>query len=338
MPARALVAELRAAGRLKDWIAAGISATHHTAGRIDRNHNQVRRAICWNDQTLAAYRARGERRLKGANRVRELIGGPWADRYTLSHLVKDEDPDRFSPEVWQRTYRILPHGPLAAGYLTGQFDVISVSAAASTGIMDLRKMVWCPGMLGALAGEQNRRLALSQLPRIIDHFEPIGPLAEHVAIENGMEMSHRPLIFPTSDDQQAGLVGGGAVDSGQMAVILGNSAVVNSSSQRCPTSVAMRAGARSTSCGSIGGRIYGCGATTTARSFWIASSVPKPIGKRWNSAAENSLRERVKRRCCHSFNRNHRWESPARCNRPGPAKNRTTAGSDFARRWRRWRS
>ncbi|HUE15999.1 MAG TPA: FGGY-family carbohydrate kinase [Planctomycetaceae bacterium] len=233
---RALASELKAAGRLPDWIAGGISATHHTAGRIDRSHNQVRRAICWNDQTLAAYRARGERRLGGAKRVRELLGGPWADRYTLSHLVKDEDPANLSRADWQRTYRILPHGPLAAGYLTGHFDVISVSAAASTGIMDLRKAAWCPGMLDALASEENRRLALSQLPRIVDHFDPIGPLAEHLATEAGLDPAHRPLIFPTSDDQQAGLVGGGAVDSGQMAVILGNSAVVNSSSDGLPQS------------------------------------------------------------------------------------------------------
>jgi sugar (pentulose or hexulose) kinase len=233
---RALATELKAAGRLDDWIAGGISATHHTAGRIDRSHNQVRRAICWNDQTLAAYRIRGERRLGGPKRVRELIGGPWADRYTLSHLVKDEDPDYFPTEGWQRTYRILPHGPLAAGYLTGHFDVISVSSAASTGMMDLRNCVWCPAMLGALAFEEHRRLALSQLPRIVDHFEPIGPLAEHLAIEVGLDPARRPLIFPTSDDQQAGLVGGGAVDAGQMAVILGNSAVVNSSSGDLPRS------------------------------------------------------------------------------------------------------
>jgi sugar (pentulose or hexulose) kinase len=231
---RGLAAELKAAGRLNDWIAGGISATHHTAGRIDRNHNQVRRAICWNDQTLAAFRAKGERRIGGAKRVRELIGGPWADRYTLSHLVKDEDPGSFPPESWQRTYRILPHGPLAAGYLTGHFDVISVSSAASTGIMDLRNCVWCPAMLGALASEEHRRLALSQLPRIVDYLEPIGPLAEHLAVEAGIDSAHRPLIFPTSDDQQAGLVGGGAVDAGQMAVILGNSAVVNSSSADLP--------------------------------------------------------------------------------------------------------
>jgi xylulokinase len=231
---RALAAELKAAGRLNDWIAGGISATHHTAGRIDRNHNQVRRAICWNDQTLAAFRARGERRIGGAKRVRELIGGPWADRYTLSHLVKDEDPSYLPPDGWQRTYRILPHGPLAAGYLTGHFDAISVSSAASTGIMDLRNCVWCPAMLGALASEEHRRLALSQLPRIVNHLEPIGPLSENLADEAGLDPAHRPLIFPTSDDQQAGLVGGGAVDSGQMAVILGNSAVVNSSSDELP--------------------------------------------------------------------------------------------------------
>ena len=88
--------------------------------------------------------------------------------------------------------------------------------------------------IGALASEENRRLALAQLPRIVDHFEPIGPLAEHLASESGLDPAHRPLVFPTSDDQQAGLVGGGAVDSGQMAVILGNSAVVNSSSNDLP--------------------------------------------------------------------------------------------------------
>jgi len=231
---RAIVAELRTAGRLKNWIAGGISATHHTAGRIDRAHNQVRRAICWNDQTLAQYRAKGERRLGGAKRVRELLGGPWADRYSLSHLVKDEDPNYLSAADWQRTYRILPHGPLAAGYLTGNFDVISVSAAASTGMMDLRHATWCPGMLGALSSAENRRLALAQLPRIVDHFDPIGPLADPLAEEAGLDPSQRPLVFPTSDDQQAGLVGGGAVDSGQMAVILGNSAVVNSSSAALP--------------------------------------------------------------------------------------------------------
>src|SRR5438552_800096 len=87
---RAIAAQLRELNRLSDWLVGGISATHHTSGRIDANHNQVRRAICWNDQTLAAYHAAGLRRLGGPERARELTGGPWAGRYSLSHLVKDE--------------------------------------------------------------------------------------------------------------------------------------------------------------------------------------------------------------------------------------------------------
>src|SRR5439155_1873833 len=66
--------------------------------------------------------------------------------------------------------------------------------------------------------------------------EPVGPLALSLALEAGIASEQRPLIFPTSDDQQAGLVGGGAVDAGQMALILGNSAVVNSSTDRLPAS------------------------------------------------------------------------------------------------------
>ncbi len=231
---RAIVARLRQAGLLAHWAAGGISATHHTAGRIDRNRVQVRRAICWNDQTLARYREKGEARLGGSDRVVELIGGPWADRYSLSHLVKDEDPDYLDPRAWHDTYRILPHGPLAAGYLTGNFDVTGVSSAASTGIMDLRTCQWRREMLEALRSTEHRELAWAQLPRIIDHYEPVGRLADHVALEAGLDPQAAPFLFPTSDDQQAGLVGGGAVDDGQVAVILGNSAVVNSSSARLP--------------------------------------------------------------------------------------------------------
>ncbi|HPD15600.1 MAG TPA: FGGY-family carbohydrate kinase [Planctomycetota bacterium] len=229
---RAIAARLRELGRLADWAAGGISATHHTAGRIDRDIVQVRRAICWNDHSLAKYNALGLERLGGQDRVRQLIGGPWAIRYSLSHLVKDEA--KLSETDWRRTWRILPHGPLSAGFLTGNYDVTSVSAAASTGLMDLRRRKWCKAMLDALESPAYRALAWKQLPRIIHHFIPLGPLAQHVALEAGIDPRRRPLLFPTSDDQQAGLVGGGAVDSGQMAVILGNSAVVNSSSKQLP--------------------------------------------------------------------------------------------------------
>src|SRR5262249_12686235 len=171
-------------------------------------------------------------RLGGQDRVRAMIGGPWAIRYTLSHLVKDEEC--LPQSEWQRTKYILPHGALAAGFLTGRFDVVSVSAAASTGMMDLRTNRWHRPMLDALARPEYRELAWRQPPRIADQTKPGGPVAESLALEAGL--AARPLVFPTSDDQQAGLAGGGAVDAGQVAVVLGNSAVVNSSSDRLPAS------------------------------------------------------------------------------------------------------
>lgn len=229
---RGIIRQLRDLNRLDHWRAGGVSATHHTAGRIDRDANQVRRAICWNDQSLATYHAQGLLRLGGQRRAVELTGGPWAIRYSLSHLVKDEA--QLSAADWRRTYRIGQHGVLAAGYLTGNFDVVSVSAAASTGIMDLRTQQWRREMLEALAQPELRELAWQQLPRIIDQYEPVGLLSPLLAAQGGMDPARRPVIFPTSDDQQAGLVGGGAVDEGQVAIILGNSAVVNSSSNLLP--------------------------------------------------------------------------------------------------------
>jgi xylulokinase len=231
---RMIATDLLAVGRLKDWVAGGISATHHTAGRIDAANAQVRRAICWNDQTLAKYHAEGQERLGGPEPVRELIGGPWAERYSLSHLVKDEAT--LAAADWARTRWLAQHGSLTAGFLTGNFDTISVSAAASTGLLDLRTCEWQPKMLAALARAENRAHAERCLPRVIDMATPVGRLSESVALDAGLPAGVRPLVFPTLDDQAAGLVGGGAVAAGQLAIILGNSAVVNSSADHAPRS------------------------------------------------------------------------------------------------------
>src|SRR5262249_54072639 len=158
--------------------------THHTAGRIDSSKVQVRRAICWNDQTLAKYHKRGLKRLGGQAKAIELIGGPWAVRYTLTHLVKDEAK---LPEAdWERTWRIAQHGSAAAGLLTGNFDVVSISGAASTGIMDLRTGQWRREMLDALEEPQHRDLAWKHLPRIADSSEPVGRLSKSLALEIGL--------------------------------------------------------------------------------------------------------------------------------------------------------
>jgi sugar (pentulose or hexulose) kinase len=103
-------------------------------------------------------------------------------------------------------------------------------------MMDLRTNQWRKEMLDALANPEHRKLAWESLPSIIDMHEPVGPLSESVARDAQLPDGCRPLVFPTVDDQAAGLIGGGAVDAGQVAIILGNSAVVNSSSAQLPQS------------------------------------------------------------------------------------------------------
>ena len=172
------------------------------AGRIDQDRVQVRRAICWNDQSLMPYHERGleeaGRPEEGARPDRRPLGD---SLLALSHLVKDEET--LTAADWERTWRILPHGSLAAGFLTGNFDQASISSAASTGIMDLRSGQWCRDMLEALANPDYRDLAWKQLPRIVDQHEPVGPLSASLALEAGIEPARRSS-FPTSDDQQAG--------------------------------------------------------------------------------------------------------------------------------------
>jgi xylulokinase len=221
---RGLVNRLWQLGRPADLQAIGISATHHTAGRIDSAGNQVRRMICWNDQTLAEFHAEGLKRLGGQDRAIELTGGPWAVRYTLSHLVKDEHT--LPRHDWNT--RVVQHGAAAAGYLTGNFDAVSVSAAASTGMLDLRTAAWRREMLDALADPAHRQAVWDRLPRVLGEHEPVG------RVDDTFD-GPKPLVFPTLDDQAAGLIGGGAVEPGHVAVILGNSAVVNSSSATLPT-------------------------------------------------------------------------------------------------------
>ena len=217
-------------GGLEKMVAGGISATHHTAGRLIHGRRPGRRAICWNDQTLAKYHTLGLEKLGGQERVKELIGGPWAERYSLTHLLKDEET--LSQEQWLMTSHFLSHGSLAALYLTDRYTV-SISSAASTGMMDLRTNRWQPAMLDALANPFNRTRALSFLNiPIVDGTEPIGPVK---ALFSDPNLHPRNLlIFPTLDDQAAGLVGGGATDAGHLAIILGNSAVVNSSADFIP--------------------------------------------------------------------------------------------------------
>ena len=164
----------------RDWVAGGISATHHTAG-LDRRGNQVRRAICWNDQTLAKYHAKGLERLGGPDAVKKLIGGPWAVRYSLSHLVKDEET--LPEEAWKQTAFISAARP--AGRRLPDRTVRRDAASRRPP----RPASWtCERTGGARrCSTASRSRSIASWPgsscrgSIQDMNEPVGPLSESVA-------------------------------------------------------------------------------------------------------------------------------------------------------------
>jgi len=87
----------------------------------------------------------------------------------------------------------------------------------------------------------------------VEETDLIGPLSSSLALEAGIDADYRPMIFPTSDDSGSGTCRAAARwDAGQVAVILGNSAVVNSSSAEAPASGSLDAMRLNW------GRIYGC--------------------------------------------------------------------------------
>ena len=70
----------------------------------------------------------------------------------------------------------------AAGYLTGHFDVVSVSAAASTGIMDLRSNQWSREMLGCLVrGDYRELVDFSHRDNLLLHHFSLGSKASRTA-------------------------------------------------------------------------------------------------------------------------------------------------------------
>ena len=162
-------------------------------------------------------------------------------------------------------------------------------------------------MLDALANPEYRELAWKTAAAHRRSVRADRPAVAVAGRGGGLDAGRRPLIFPTSDDQQAGLVGGGAVDAGQVAVILGNSAVVNSSSAELPAS------------GSLDAMRLELGAVPVDALLQQRRPVPRPrrrrpagLGRRWSSrpapcppGCERRGGVAVRR------TRSRRWASPA---------------------------
>jgi len=197
-------------------------------GRIDADHVQVRRAICWNDQSLSVYHAKGWNGSRAKESARP-DRRPWAIRYSLSHLVKDEVSSRkkIGAEradcVARSAGGWIPHGSFGSQRVGG-------GVHRHHGSAHLRV---APGNARRLGQRGYRQLAWQQLPRIIDHGEPLDCSLNRWRWKPASILTSAGNL-PTSDDQQAGLIGAAPSmrTDGDHSWQLG---VVNSSSSTLPS-------------------------------------------------------------------------------------------------------
>ena len=223
---RAIAARLRELGRLQHWLAGGISATHHTAGRIDAIASRCAGPSAgtttpWPTIMPAAWSGSAARTRSATDR--RPLGDPLlAQPSGQGRGTRCRRPTGSEPRGSCRT------APWPAGYPDRQFR----RGQRFRGRLDRHHGSAHGPVVPGHARRPGQRPTIATWPGSSCRASSIRTSRSARCRRPGCWKpgiaEPRPLIFPTSDDQQAGLVGGGAVDAGQMAVILGNSAVVNS--------------------------------------------------------------------------------------------------------------
>ena len=219
------------------------------------------------------------------------IGGPWAIRDWV-------DQTETCPRPTGRRTAERPCS-LAWVFLTGNFDVVSVSAAASTGHDGPAHR---PVVLeSAPCSAPSRSTATSPGSSPDRRSQRAGgPLAPPLARRRGSTAGRRS-VFPTSDDQQAGLVGGGG--RGRRA---GRRRARQLGRGKLSAGAPAPAGSW-TPCAQLGAVPVRCAATTTAGpSSSTASSASGPTGTAWSRRRPRLPRRGRRQRCCRS-RRSRRW-------------------------------
>jgi D-xylulose kinase len=179
--------------------ALGISAQGETLILVDSSGKPLRRAIVWLDN----------RAKKEADDLSEQFGHRNAYEITGQVKLVATWPaskilwiKRHEPEIFEKTAKFLLIEDYFLYRLTGEF-VCEGSLVTSTCYWNFKTKTWWNEMLSAL-GVQS-----SQLPRIMESGEKVGPILPEVAGELGL--SHETVACTGALDQACGAIGVGNI-------------------------------------------------------------------------------------------------------------------------------
>jgi len=190
--------------------AIGLSTIFHTLLAVDGEGSPVTPSIIWAD-TRSRRQVDRLRAELDPSTVYQQTGCPLHPMYLPGKIawLRDEQPERFAAVSCFGSIK----DDLVAR-LTGR-RVVDRSVASGSGLLNLRQGTWDQSVLRALG------VRADQLPEIVEPTANLGSLLPAVARKIGLPAS-TPVVAGAGDGVLSSL-GSGAVDPGQMTVMIGTS-------------------------------------------------------------------------------------------------------------------
>ena len=197
----------------------GLAGQMHGLVVLDGRGEVLRPAILWNDQRTQAE-CDLIRSVLGRDRLIEITGNDALPGFTAPKLVWVR---RHEPDIWSRIEHVLLPKDYVRLRLTGD-HAVDRADGAGTLMLDLAQRDWSGEVLEAL------RVPPAWMPRTYEGPDVTGYVSEEAAVATGLRPGTR--VVAGGGDQAAAAVGVGAVEQGIVAVSLGTSGVVFTTTDR----------------------------------------------------------------------------------------------------------
>lgn len=191
----------------------GLTGQMHGLVLLDKHGQVLRNAILWNDQRTQSQ-CDEIHAIIGKARFIQISGNAALTGFTAPKIlwVKDNEP-----EIYARVAHVLLPKDYVRYKLTGEY-AMDKADGAGTVLMDLAQRAWSRDLLSALG------IPEEWMPQLFEGTQVTGRITPEAAKFTGLAMS--TPVTAGGGDQSAQAVGVGAIRRGILALTLGTSGVV----------------------------------------------------------------------------------------------------------------
>lgn len=194
--------------------AVGISGQMHSSVFLDASGAVIRPALLWCDGRTTAECREITERAGGEARLRDLVGNPALEGFTLPKVLWLRNHE---PAAFERLARVLLAKDYVRFRLTGAVAT-EPSDASGTLMYDVARRRWSTELMEAVG------LPLSLLPEVGGSAEPLGRVSAEAAALTGLAAG-TPVVGGGADNA-CGAAGVGVVEPGEAVASWGTSGTV----------------------------------------------------------------------------------------------------------------